>query len=202
MKMSNLLGLLVVLSLLIAACGGGEDGAAETDAGADEAATTTTTEPEEEMTTTTAAATTTTTTAVEEITTTTAVEEMSGVHAAESDLGEILVGPDGFTLYIFTNDTGGESVCYDACAELWPPLPADTPIASDLDDSLFGTTMRDDGSEQLTVDGMPLYFYQPDSDPGDVEGQGFNGVWFVVDADGNVVEAAASDDDVVIDYDY
>ena len=64
-----------------------------------------------------------------------------------------------------------------------------------------------DGSEQLTVNGMPLYLFASDEAPGDINGQGVNDVWFVVDADGNMLEAAAGstgDDgqDVGYDYDY
>jgi predicted lipoprotein with Yx(FWY)xxD motif len=110
-----------------------------------------------------------------------------GVRTAETDLGVVLVDPDGFTLYVFTNDTGGESTCYDSCAETWPPVPGDTPIGGDLDSSLFGTTERTDGTEQLTVAGQPLYRYTPDAAPGDTNGQGAGGVWFVVGADGAMI---------------
>jgi len=139
--------------------------------------------------------------------TTSAGAAMSGVHVGDTDAGSVLVGPDGLTLYVFTSDTGGVSTCYDACSDLWPPVPGDTEIGADLDASMFGTTARDDGTEQLTVNEMPLYWYEPDDGPGDAMGQGFNGVWFVVDVEGTIVEASAaaggdtaSDD--TIDYDY
>lgn len=196
MKLLRMLGLAAAAGLLISACGGAGDVAGTTAAPGDDSATTTSAAEEEDTTTSTAAP-------EEDSTTTTASEEMSGVHVTDSDLGEILVDPDGFTLYIFTNDTDGESVCYDGCADLWPPVPADTPISSDLDESMFGATTRDDGSEQLTVNDMPLYLYEPDTEPGDLNGQGFSGVWFVVDPDGSMVEAAAeSTDDSVVDYAY
>jgi predicted lipoprotein with Yx(FWY)xxD motif len=137
-------------------------------------------------------------------TTTTAGEEMAdGVHTADSDLGTILVDAEGFTLYVFTNDTGGESACYEGCADTWPPVPGDTAIGSDLDASLFGTTARTDGTEQLTVNGQPLYRYTPDAAPGDTNGQGVGGVWFVVGADGNMIggpEASVASDDDGLDY--
>ncbi|MCI0425154.1 MAG: hypothetical protein L0Z49_06050 [Actinobacteria bacterium] len=127
-----------------------------------------------------------------------------------TDLGTILTGPGGLTLYIFTADIDGESSCYNDCAELWPPIPADTPIGPGLDAAMFGRTTRTDGSEQLTVNGKPVYLYTPDTSPGDVLGQGFAGAWFVVDADGEVVggpEAAAAtsgdeDSDDGYRYDY
>lgn len=184
--------LIAVFALLIAACGGGDGGATTTDASDDP-----TTTPADDPTTT--AEDMTTTTAGGDSSTTEA-EMMDGVHASDTDLGSILVNGEGFTLYIFTNDTGGESTCYDACADTWPPIPGDVTIASDLDASIFGTTTRDDGSEQLTVNGMPLYLYAPDAAPGDTNGQGVGGVWFVVDAAGEVIEASAGGQ--VIDYGY
>jgi predicted lipoprotein with Yx(FWY)xxD motif len=114
------------------------------------------------------------------------------VSTASTDLGTILVDPAGFTLYVFTNDSDRASACYDDCSTLWPPVPADTPISSDLDGSLFGSSSRTDGVEQLTVDGRPLYRYTPDTNPGDTTGQGFSGVWFVVGADGQMIETQAS----------
>jgi predicted lipoprotein with Yx(FWY)xxD motif len=185
--------LVAVLALLVAACGGGDDTGASTTEGRDDAPTTVADEPTttaEDMTTTTVAG----------DTATTGAEMMDGVHASDTDLGSILVDGEGFTLYIFTNDTDGASTCYDACADTWPPIPGDTTISPDLDSSIFGTTTRDDGSEQLTVNGMPLYLYAPDSQPGDTTGQGVGGVWFVVDDAGEVIEAAAGSR--VVDYGY
>lgn len=158
MKIRQATTLLTVM-LLVAACGGASGDNASGDSG----------------TTTTAAGTTTT------------PQTMDGVHGSDTDLGTVLANPDGFTLYAFTNDTDGESTCYDACADLWPAVSADTPIGSDLDASLFGSTTRTDGSEQLTADGRPLYTYLPDTNPGDTTGQGFNGVWFVVGSDGSLI---------------
>jgi predicted lipoprotein with Yx(FWY)xxD motif len=126
-----------------------------------------------------------------------------GVSTASTDLGTILVDPDGMTVYVFTNDVDGESTCYDDCASNWPAVPGDATISSDLDSALFGTTTRDDGTEQLTVDGQPLYTYAPDSAPGDTTGQGVGEVWFVVGADGAMIggpEAAANQSRG--DYDY
>lgn len=182
--------LVVFLAMMAAACG--DPGGVDTTVAAGQAETTTTAA---EMATTTAA----------EATSTTGAAAMSGVHVADTDAGSALVGPDGLTLYVFTSDTDGESTCYDACAELWPPVPGDTEISSDLDASIFDTTTRDDGSEQLTVNDMPLYWYEPDEEPGDALGQGFSGVWFVVDVEGEIVEASAGADastEDTIDYDY
>lgn len=184
MKLRTLI-LFALAAVVLAACGSEGEGSTTT-----EAETTTTAEAgQEEPATTTTEAEMTTTAAAD--TTTSAAEMADGVHVADTDLGEILVDADGFTLYIFTADADGESTCYEGCAEAWPHVPADTPISSDVDESMFGSVARTDGSEQLTVNGMPLYFFASDENPGDTNGQGVNDVWFVVDAQGGPIEAAA-----------
>ena len=111
------------------------------------------------------------------------------VQLADSDLGQILVASDGMTLYLFEADAGDTSTCYDDCAATWPALVDDAPTAGDgVDESLLGTTERDDGEVQVTYAGHPLYFYAPDEAPGDTLGQDVGDVWFVVDAEGAAVE--------------
>jgi predicted lipoprotein with Yx(FWY)xxD motif len=183
------LSLLVAGLLVIAACGtDGEEGTSETTVAGTDAPSTSAAE----EATTTAAAEEATTSAAEA---TTSVAMAEGVHTSDTDLGSILVDGEGFTLYIFTNDTEGVSTCYDDCAANWPAVPGETPIGADLDASLFATAPRDDGSEQLTVNGMPLYRFTPDAAPGDVNGQGVGGVWFVVGADGNMIEGPEATND-------
>lgn len=168
--------LLIAGVMALAACG--DDAEPEATSAAEP------TSPSETTAATSAPETTATTAAPED---TSAGGEAGGVTTAETDLGTILVDPDGMTLYLFTEDSPGETVCYDECATLWPPVPGDTPIDPSLDASMFGTIERDDGGDQLTVNDQPLYLYQPDTSPGDVTGQGVGGVWFVLDANGEMV---------------
>jgi predicted lipoprotein with Yx(FWY)xxD motif len=44
------------------------------------------------------------------------------VAIAKTPIGRILVDSKGRTLYDFPPDHQGMSVCYGACAALWPPL--------------------------------------------------------------------------------
>ncbi|HET9203928.1 MAG TPA: hypothetical protein VFP67_12410 [Acidimicrobiia bacterium] len=183
------LALLVAGLLLIAACGtDGEEGTSDTTLAGTDAPTTSAA-----AATTTAAAEETTTSAAAEATTSAAMAE--GIHTADTDLGAILVDGEGFTLYLFTNDTEGTSNCNEGCIENWPAVPGDTTVGADLDASLFSTITRADGSEQLAVNGMPLYRYTPDEAPGDINGQGVGGVWFVVGADGNMIEGPEATND-------
>jgi predicted lipoprotein with Yx(FWY)xxD motif len=112
------------------------------------------------------------------------------VKLAQTSLGKVLVGPEGLTLYGFTNDIAGASSCTGKCAEAWPPLVVgpDWDPGPELDEGIFNTTVRPDGSLQLVVGKWPLYYYAGDSAPGDVNGQGSGDVWFVVDATGTLVK--------------
>ena len=104
-------------------------------------------------------------------------------------LGKILVDAEGFTVYLFTKDTGTTSVCTDKCLAAWPYAVANgTPTVGDgLDASKLTVSPQSDGTKQLTYNGHLLYRYTPDKAPGDTTGQGVGGVWFVVDASGNQV---------------
>ncbi len=193
------LGMLFVSLAVLAACGTEGGGDTTTVATAEPEVTSTADSGRDEPVVTTSAP-------ADDGATTSVAAGTDGVHAAASDLGSILVDPDGLTLYVFTQDGDGESACYDQCAETWPPVAAGTAISSDLDMAMFDSIERTDGTSQLTVNGMPLYLFASDGAPGDVNGQGVNDVWFVVDADGNMLDASASgpagDEDVAFDYDY
>ena len=155
--------LLAILALGTAACS-----AADASSGADETTTTTTEAPATPT----------------EATTTTEAGAESVVMVADSSLGSILVDGDGNTLYLFTPDKQGESVCYDQCEAAWPPLVDDFVAGDGIDAALLGTAPRTDGTNQVTYNGWPLYYFANDAAPGDVNGQGVNDVWYVLSPDG------------------
>lgn len=98
-------------------------------------------------------------------------------------LGSYLVGEGGMTLYLFTPDGPGTSVCYGGCAAVWPPFIVDGEDDFEAPSGLaghFGVTERNDGSLQVTYNDMPLYYWVVDKQPGDVTGHGVDDVWFVV----------------------
>ncbi|WKN41742.1 fasciclin domain-containing protein [Tunicatimonas pelagia] len=103
------------------------------------------------------------------------------VQLSQNDtFGEILVDAEGNTLYLFTPDVNGESACTGGCVERWPVFYAEElTVGSGLNTTDFGTITREDGSPQTTYKGWPLYFFQNDTAPGDVEGDGLGDVWFV-----------------------
>lgn len=114
------------------------------------------------------------------------------VDVAMSHLGRIVVDSKGLTLYDFPPDKGTTSVCYGACAALWPPLishgkPTAGPGARA---SLLGTTKRKDGKLQVTYGGHPLYYFVSDRKPGQTTGQGidqFGGPWWVISPAGKEI---------------
>jgi predicted lipoprotein with Yx(FWY)xxD motif len=91
-------------------------------------------------------------------------------------LGRIIVDAKGRTLYDFVIDKGTASVCYGACASLWPPYTTNgRPVAGKgVLPKLIGTTKRRDGSSEVTYAGRPLYYYAPDRARGQITGQALN----------------------------
>ena len=109
---------------------------------------------------------------------------------ADSRLGRIVVNRVGSTLYVLTDDSDGVSTCEGRCAATWPPAApvGSTPSAtSGIDQSSVTVATRADGSAQLTLGGSPLYTFVGDARPGDTNGQGSGGVWFVIGADGQPI---------------
>ena len=107
-------------------------------------------------------------------------------------LGGVLTDDDGRTMYVFKNDAAGVSSCYDQCASAWPPVAAGF-VAGERMDVMVGTATRSDGSQQLTVNGRPVYLFSGDSQLGDINGQGFNDAWFVVGTDGEPITRKGGD---------
>jgi predicted lipoprotein with Yx(FWY)xxD motif len=120
------------------------------------------------------------------------------VHTAVvGSLGTVLVSSSGLTLYRYTPDGTGKSVCTGTCASIWPPLLVPTSTThvgagSGVAAANLGTIVRSDGTRQVTFKGMPLYTYKGDSNPGKATGQGLDGTWYVVSPTGSVSASASS----------
>lgn len=112
----------------------------------------------------------------------------------QSPLGPVVVDADGFTLYRFDSDTAEPPAtnCTGDCLALWPAAVApDAPELEGIDAALVGAVTRDDGTEQLTLGGWPLYRYAADQAPGDASGQGVDGLWWAVTPAGEKAETAS-----------
>jgi predicted lipoprotein with Yx(FWY)xxD motif len=105
------------------------------------------------------------------------------VKVATGSVGKFLTGEDDKTLYIFKKDTTpGKSTCNGDCATNWPPFVLDTGETTKAGAGVTGalaTIKRDDGTDQVTYNGAPLYYFAADKKAGDTNGQGVGGVWFV-----------------------
>jgi predicted lipoprotein with Yx(FWY)xxD motif len=122
----------------------------------------------------------------------------SAIAAASSTVGNILVGSDGKSLYLFARDRNGASSCTGPCAKSWPPYAskrAALHVGPGVKASLLHTVTRADGTKQLVYNGHPLYTYGGDTKPGDISGQGSNAFgarWYVISPQGAAVQKAAS----------
>ncbi len=115
--------------------------------------------------------------------------------STNATLGEILTDGRGMTLYVFAKDTPGVSNCNGGCAALWPPFTVMTgtmPTAGPGITAMLGTFVRTDGTLQMTVNGLPVYFWSKDMNPGDANGQGFGKVWYALDAAGKMVQTSGA----------
>jgi predicted lipoprotein with Yx(FWY)xxD motif len=105
-------------------------------------------------------------------------------------LGDILVGDNGMTLYIFTQDEPGKSNCIGECLDFWPPLltQGSPSLGPGIDPALVGTAALADGSLIVTYNQMPLYYWYLDAQPGDASGIGVNDAWYAVSPTGALVQ--------------
>ena len=91
------------------------------------------------------------------------------------------VDSKGMTLYTYSKDKAGKSMCNADCAKNWPPL-----MATDADKSTGEWTVikRDDGTKQWAYDGKPLYTFIMDKKAGEMNGEGkMDGAWKVAKYD-------------------
>ena len=114
---------------------------------------------------------------------------------ATSSAGEIVVDAKGMSVYFFTKDVkdSGTSACTDACLAAWPPVTtaAETPQVEGVTGTV-GTITTPDGAKQVTLNGLPLYYFAKDTKAGDILGQGVNGVWYLADPSGEMIRMGAS----------
>jgi len=94
----------------------------------------------------------------------------------------VLTDAQGKTLYYYTLDPATQSTCSSSCAQLWHPLlftgsgepSSSTPLAGKL-----SVQMNANGT-QIEYNGHPLYTFSGDTAPGQTNGEGLFGMWFVV----------------------
>jgi predicted lipoprotein with Yx(FWY)xxD motif len=108
----------------------------------------------------------------------------------QTELGQLVTDSQGMTLYLFTPDEAGTPTCTGGCADTWPPVLVDGELIAPegVDPALLSTVEHPDGGLQLKLGKWPLYRFSGDAGPGDVNGQGSGGKWFVVGTDGKAIK--------------
>lgn len=96
------------------------------------------------------------------------------------DKNGLLTSRDGRTLYTFDKDAPNQSRCSAACLAAWPAFTVANPALAGGD---FAILVRDDGVQQWTFRGKPLYFFAGDAKAGDVNGDKQGGVWHALRAE-------------------
>lgn len=103
-------------------------------------------------------------------------------------LGQILTDSVGRTLYFYTKDTTGNSVCTGGCRDAWPIFYTPTVrLGAGLTAGDFGTITRTDGALQTTYKGWPLYYYKVDAAAGEAKGENVGKIWFAAKADYSIM---------------
>lgn len=130
------------------------------------------------------------------VATATATSGSTRVALRTTSIGQVLVGPNGHTLYMFGADRTKVSTCYGACASSWPPLlTVGAPLAgTGVKKTLLGTTKRKNGKLQITYAGHPLYFFSLDQTAGSTKGEGlqaFGASWWALSPSGTKITKPA-----------
>jgi predicted lipoprotein with Yx(FWY)xxD motif len=112
--------------------------------------------------------------------------------------GTVLVDSSGMTLYRYTPDSKGVNTCtrVAACTKYWPRLlvrgSAKPTVGGGASTALVGTISQPKGLTQVSYGGFPLYLFAGDKKSGDVNGEGLDGTWYVVDVKGALVKHAVA----------
>ena len=105
------------------------------------------------------------------------------VAIATAAFGHKLTDGAARTLYVFSLDPPGKSTCVGACARMWVPARSfggKPQPGSGVGAPSVGNIQRPDGSEQITFNGHPVYYYTGDASPGQSNGNGrseYGGLW-------------------------
>lgn len=114
-----------------------------------------------------------------------------------TSLGEVLVGANGRTLYLFEGDQANHSNLSAAGRMAWPPFTVtNTPKAENgIQAGKIGTIAASSGGRQVTYAGHPLYYFVGDTKAGTTHGQDLNDFgarWYVVASSGNAIKSSVA----------
>jgi predicted lipoprotein with Yx(FWY)xxD motif len=114
---------------------------------------------------------------------------------------KILVDGSGRTVYMLTSDTNGKPTCAQLapdCPKVWPAFATTgKPKAGrGITASKLSTVKGAGGVTQVVYNHHPLYYFAGghssgkagDKKPGDIRGQGFFGIWYVLSPGGKPIK--------------
>ena len=117
--------------------------------------------------------------------------EGGDVILTETTFGLVLSDAEGNILYMYAPDGTDTPTCTGGCASAWPAFVTEEDhghVGDGVNEDLLKVVDGPNGT-QFSYNGHPLYFFAGDSAPGDTNGQGSGGVWFILDAEGNQITA-------------
>lgn len=112
----------------------------------------------------------------------------------------IVVDGRGRTLYLLISDSVGRPTCAELspdCPKAWPAVTAvGAPVAGKgINGKKLGIAKGAGGVRQVTYNHHPLYTFHGgfgapagDTKPGQIRGQAFYGIWYVVSPKGNAIK--------------
>ncbi len=94
----------------------------------------------------------------------------------------VLTDGQGRTLYYFTADSATQSAVSSNLAKIWHPLLFTGSGGPTSSTSLTGklNVLTDTNGNQVEYNGHPLYTFSGDTAPGQANGEGVAGMWYVV----------------------
>ncbi len=105
---------------------------------------------------------------------------MTGSAMVKGSQSTVLTDASGMTLYYLTQDTATTPACTGGCLQTWPPLlgvAGQTPRSGGISGTF--SLLADATRPQVEYNGHLLYHFGGDAKPGDTNGEGIGGVWFV-----------------------
>ncbi len=108
----------------------------------------------------------------------------------KTTLGTIIVDCKGMTAYYYLPDlpNSGVSSCTGGCLVHWPAITSKT--TTPVVEGVSANVSIIPTSNQILINGRPIYTFVGDQKVGDTNGQGVGGIWYVVSPAG--VELNAS----------
>ena len=93
----------------------------------------------------------------------------------------VLTNVKGLTLYYFTADSATQTAVSGNLAQIWPPLLFKGSGGPTSSTALSGklSVQMDVNGNQIEYNGHPLYTFSGDNAPGQANGEGISGMWFV-----------------------